>query len=200
MNCCLIYISIKLFLVVVIFSVLVTLYSVSSIEELAQFDDKLLLRRKLNLVRDSINKSAVKTIVLWNDRNGIVDWKISENSFKSCPEKRCKFVLGQDVVHQNLSDYDAFLFHASGNQLKSMKTQPSKRYPHQIYAFVSQEAPGSFQDIVYRKFSNFFNYTSEFLMICSKVDLKLEEFQFPIGWIPTPRGRTSRSETLKPIK
>lgn len=165
MNCCLIWISIKLFLVVVIFSVLITLYSVSSIEELV--DDKLLLRRKLNSIRDAINKSAVKTIVLWNDRNGILDWKLGENPFKSCPEKRCKFVLGQDVVHQNLSEYDAFLFHPSGNTLKTMRSRPSKRYPHQIYAFVSQEAPLSFQDTIYRKFSNFFNYTSEFLMIRS---------------------------------
>lgn len=110
------------------------------------------------------NKSlAIKTIVLWTSRYGKADWKLNYKSdlFKNCPEQRCKFVQKREMDTKNIHQYDAFLFYQSDLN----RYRPIKRYPHQIYAFVSQEAPLPHQLKTYNHYDNFFNYTCRFKSI-----------------------------------
>lgn len=107
--------------------------------------------------------STIKTIVLWSSRYKQPNWRInlSKTAFNNCPEKRCQFVLKRDVVRENISQYDALLFHAP--DYRTFYPIPDKRSPHQIYVFVSQGAPQPPHVRFLKRYDDLFNFTSEFL-------------------------------------
>lgn len=120
---------------------------------------------KIKSIKPIEKSSMNKTIVLWTVRYRKADWGLDYKSelFKNCPEPRCKFILGNETVLNSIDQYDAFLYYVSARRFRFSK--PIKRYPHQIYAFVSQEAPQKHHLKAFNiNYNNFFNYTSEFLM------------------------------------
>lgn len=137
-----------------------------NIEEIVKENDELQLKRNNSAIKHLIEKSTLKQIVLWSHKYKTITWGVGfgQKVFKNCPETRCQTVRKSDTVHKNLSQYDAFLFHGYMRDFSTYTPLPKKRYPHQVYIFVSSEAPrGAHQVRFYKDFRhNFFNYTSEF--------------------------------------
>lgn len=137
----------------------------------------LLLNNNLKVIQYGINETArdLKVIVLWTNYSRAVNWHVpavnGPEFFKSegCIETRCKIVVTTERYNHPATDYDAFLFNAKEVSKKKQNSLPKIRLPHQIYVFVSKEAPQRF----WRKIVNF---NVQYNMTSKRGILKLIEF------------------------
>lgn len=104
---------------------------------------------------------SLKYILVWTSlkTDPIFNLRVARNAFieRSCPVTNC-FVTGNRKLLQDITEFDAIVFHAPEFVQKGVRELPQPRKPHQKYIFASMES-AAYYPICNERFLNFFNWT-----------------------------------------